>query len=207
MSFILDALKKSDHKRQDTSAPRLDTVHDPVPAKKPRRTLLIGLVLLALVLNGGLVAWFLLPGSAPRVEQVSVMESALLPAVRVPRPADSATVQPPAQPAPQALTAASQIPPPAAGKMAAPEAGLTSDRHIYQIDELPATVRGRLPELHMSLHAYRSDEAAASLVRINDRIMREGDLLGNKYLVEEITPGGVVFRYQGYRFILPRKRT
>ena len=60
MSFILDALKKSDHKRQETSAPRLDTVHDPTPAQKRRRPLLIGLVLLVVLVNGGVLLWFLL---------------------------------------------------------------------------------------------------------------------------------------------------
>ena len=57
----------------------------------------------------------------------------------------------------------------------------------------------------MSLHAYNRDDATASMVQLNDRIMREKEMVTANISFEQITSDGVVLRYDGYRFLVPRR--
>jgi general secretion pathway protein B len=61
VSFILDALKKSDHKRQRGTVPDLLTVHDPMPQQPEKRSLWSYLFLVALLLNAVILAVWLRP--------------------------------------------------------------------------------------------------------------------------------------------------
>jgi hypothetical protein len=54
----------------------------------------------------------------------------------------------------------------------------------------------------MTLHFYVSD-AAARMVRINGRNLREGAGVNEGVKIAEITPQGVVFESAGYRFEVP----
>jgi general secretion pathway protein B len=56
-----------------------------------------------------------------------------------------------------------------------------------------------LPVFNVSGHAY-SPEPGSRVARINDQILQEGQSLAPGLKVEEITPGGIVLSYQGYRF-------
>lgn len=70
--------------------------------------------------------------------------------------------------------------------------------------ELSSTLRSRLPELHMSVHAY-SAEPSGGLVRVNNKMLRPGAYLQEGIRLEEITRGGAVFSYAGQKFLLPRR--
>jgi hypothetical protein len=62
MSFILDALKKSDQERQRRSAPSIHTDHSAAAEQRwERRRLWPYLIITALVLNAGLLLWWLHP--------------------------------------------------------------------------------------------------------------------------------------------------
>lgn len=61
MSFILDALKKLEQKRQHGSVPDLLTVHDSMPQESKNRPLWPYLLLVALLLNAGILAVWLRP--------------------------------------------------------------------------------------------------------------------------------------------------
>ncbi|MEK7308021.1 MAG: general secretion pathway protein GspB [Nitrospirota bacterium] len=61
MSFILDALKKLDHKRQRGSVPDLMTVHEPMPQELKRRSLWLYLFLGVLLLNVSVMLLWLYP--------------------------------------------------------------------------------------------------------------------------------------------------
>ncbi|HVN95333.1 MAG TPA: general secretion pathway protein GspB [Syntrophorhabdaceae bacterium] len=58
---------------------------------------------------------------------------------------------------------------------------------------------GALPPLKMSVHYYVSDPKSR-FVRINDRIIHEGDELSDGVKMEEITEEGAVLSYHGRRF-------
>jgi general secretion pathway protein B len=72
---------------------------------------------------------------------------------------------------------------------------------IARLYDLPASVAAGLPDLKMSLHYYNA-EPQARFARINDKTLREGQTLIEGLKVEEIIPAGVVFTYQGHRFLI-----
>ena len=61
MSFILDALKKLEQKRQQGAVPDLLTVHAPDPVKPEKRSIFIYLILSALFLNAVVLTVWLRP--------------------------------------------------------------------------------------------------------------------------------------------------
>jgi hypothetical protein len=62
MSYILEALKKSDSERQQGTVPGLNAAHtSSTTSRSGRRALLPGLLLAALLLNAGLVLWWIHP--------------------------------------------------------------------------------------------------------------------------------------------------
>jgi len=68
MSYILEALKKSDQERNRGSAPGLQTVHMPVARKAEKRHWWILLLVFALCMNAGLLLWWLQPWKSPEPE-------------------------------------------------------------------------------------------------------------------------------------------
>src|SRR3989338_6635747 len=94
MSFILDALKKLDHKRQRGSVPDLMTVHEPMPQELKRRPLWLYLFLGALLVNSCIMMLWLHPWQSNKLAPLqgeagkeassttAVKKAAGLPAVR-----------------------------------------------------------------------------------------------------------------------------
>ena len=58
MSYILEALKKADEKRKSGTVPDLDTLHE-VPIVDPRRPLWVYGLAAVLLINAGLIGWWL----------------------------------------------------------------------------------------------------------------------------------------------------
>jgi len=80
-----------------------------------------------------------------------------------------------------------------------------NDKKVYNFGQLPVSIQKKIPPLQMSLHAYNRADASSSMVQLNDRILREGDRVADKLRLEKITADGVVLRYDGYLFLLPRR--
>ena len=71
MSYILDALKKSEKERKQGTVPDLMTVQDVIVQEQKKSSLLPYLLLLALLLNGALLAWWLVPWQSKKPEAVT----------------------------------------------------------------------------------------------------------------------------------------
>ncbi len=231
MSFILEALKKSDKNRQDGTVPSLETVHSPTLSARAKRPDWIWLLLSVLLLNAALLLWLF--GPWQRQENLTAVipqtpASHLEPALEVasPQPSETLVATPEEEQPPVRLAVLSEIaavpkkttvPAQSAKKIhqsrLSESAELSSSgtgpgaaqKKIHPLKELPLSVKRDLPELHMSMHAFNRDNRSANLIRINAQIMRAGASLSGKYLLEEITAEGAVFRYAGYRFLVPRK--
>ena len=67
--------------------------------------------------------------------------------------------------------------------------------------ELPGEMRGRMPPLAMSMHFYNR-EPNRRLVRINGRLLREGDWVSRELELVEITQTGVILDFLGSTFEL-----
>jgi general secretion pathway protein B len=231
MSFILDALKKSESDRQRQSGPALYEVK----VAPPRTRLPLWAIAIALLLGVNLliVVWMLLRHPAAHAE-AALSASPTPTAAAVPPPAAAVSLPPaiaatPAAAPPVSAVAASAtiasaapLPRAAANNPAdeqnaaedlapAAEPGPGLNPHVRRgtADGVPlyqdiATLPGtHVPQLRLDLHAYAA-RPEERFVMINMHKLREGDSLPEGVRLESITPEGAVLSYNGSRFLLPR---
>ncbi|KPK44659.1 MAG: hypothetical protein AMK74_04775 [Nitrospira bacterium SM23_35] len=70
---------------------------------------------------------------------------------------------------------------------------------LYGLEELPASLRQKLPDLRFSVFLY-SDDPASRIVRVNGLTMKEGQYVSDGLKLEQIIPDGAIFSYMNYRF-------
>lgn len=70
---------------------------------------------------------------------------------------------------------------------------------LYRFEDLPPDMRQALDDLRISGHVY-SDDPSFRLVNVGDLMKREGDSVSTEIRLVEITEGGAIFTYRGYRF-------
>jgi|SRR5579862_859596 len=224
MSFILDALKKSESERQRQAGPALLEMRIVRPARQlPVWVMIVGGVL---ILSVAALAWLVLkPSPAPAVAAVPAAAPATAVASNAqPVATPSAAAQPPANanvqgaPAVAPLAAnnaaagqAAMTQPPAAAvadsnpadnePAVAPTAGNFRDNSSASNLRTYAELGGSLPELRLDLHVYASNPAERYAF-INMHKVREGDVTPEGVQVKEITRDGVVLDYRGTEFIL-----
>ena len=68
MSFILDALRKLEQKRQQGSVPDLTTVHLNASQEQKKRSILPYVILLVLVINAGVITALLITDKSEKQE-------------------------------------------------------------------------------------------------------------------------------------------
>lgn len=222
MSFILDALKKSESERQRRSTPGIADVPESLKRGKAPRWIWALAALLAI--NAAVLAGlWLKPGSEPAVAEAESRPAPVPGATQadsfsrmVSAARDAAT--PPAAPADAAgaetvdAGGSSGSEPGAAGSdtpagASAGTAATTSPRGdaapLATFDELRAEGALRLPDLHLDIHVY-SEKPGDRFVFVNMNKYREQGKLEEGPLVKEIGPDGVVLEHQGTEFLLPR---
>lgn len=261
MSYILDALKKSDRERKQGEVPDLQSDHGlrSGHGKREKKSSLwiwlsggVLLTLSALVLY-----WGMQRNSVALQEKVSALEKSVVQLKEQPAPV---VLQPPAvkkETVPQPLISGENdnpavMPAPAAPQKAVlqplvmeteNDKGLVADKvqqpvieektvikpenvprkiqpqvvppppsvaskvaaekaeALPLVQDLPANVQKILPPLKLSGHVYAKD-ATKRMIMINNRICREGDLVENQLVLEQIVWEGVVLRYKDIRFRL-----
>jgi len=70
---------------------------------------------------------------------------------------------------------------------------------IFELHELPDSIRANLPALSLAMLVYSGQPGGRRLV-VNGATLQEGQEITANLLLEEITPDGAIFAYQGYRF-------
>lgn len=189
MSYILDALKKSDQQRRRGEVPTLQVA----PALGPRRPPLLpyGLAGAALIVVGVAIGWF----RPWQPEPTLVAAVAPTPLPDAPKPVQPELTRREPPPAAAAATAA-PLPapqPPASARLE------TSIAPPVARSDLPASIQQELPPLSVAMHVY-SSQPRDRLVSVDNRLLREGDYLQPDLRLEEIMATGMVFSYRGYRF-------
>lgn len=219
MSFILDALKKSEIERQRQSVPGLmDTRSGARRSRLPLWAVALGLLLGVNLLVLALVLWnkntSMAQAPRPPDSSVAPMPAAAAPAAAPPvtehfSPLDTSPVYAPEIPVPAAegprkpvARAARHADPILSNESA--QAETESQEVLPTINEIHLTGAQALPELHLDVHVYATNPADR-FVYINMRKYHEGATLPEGPLVERIRRDGVVLNYQGIRFILPRQ--
>ncbi len=202
MSFILDALKKSETARQNQGTAELTSVPSSAGGPRAPRWLwpIAALLAVNLVVLLGLFMREEAPSVAPSRGAVSqTVEQADTDTSFAERVAEARNNQPPRQmdiagvPAEAAIAPAIDPPAPAASVHILPTA-----------NQLWADGTLQMAELHLDIHVY-SDASADRFVFINMTKHRENSQLVEGPLVKEITPEGVILSYQGTDFLLPRE--
>jgi general secretion pathway protein B len=226
MSFILDALRKSEIERQRQSGPSIAEI----PLAREDRRLPVALVAIGVLLavNVGVLLFFLLRDSGVQEPMTAVPEAATS------APPPIAALPPPVAPAPAADPAMSAPPdgtgepsafypsqvftepatmapdPPDPTLLPGAPSGAFGGSVTYgnepprPLESLPTEPSAGLPELTVDLHIF-TDDIAKRAVFINGRRYTQGATLTEGPRVEEITRDGAVLNFRGRRFLLPRQ--
>jgi general secretion pathway protein B len=216
MSFILDALKKSEIERQRQSVPGLmDARLSPRRSRLPLWAVALGVLL---GINLLVLTFVLTRKSAPAAHAPQPADTASAPQAAAPpeaqhfSPLDPAPVYAP-EIAFSAGDSAAPLRPPVVRNLHLahhPDPLLTDDdakadqEVLPSINEINLTGAQALPELHLDVHVYAT-RPAERFVYVNMRKYHEGATLQEGPTVERIRRDGVVLNYQGLRFVLPRQ--
>ena len=205
MSFILDALKKSETDRQQQGSAEFAGVPTSNRREKPPRWLwVLGLLLAVNVVV--LLGLLLRPAAQPAVSTAArpAQTTQAAPAEnedfasQVAAARENAPAREEPRPtAPKSRPAVSQAP-----AAIVPQAAVNSNA-LPTIHELVANGTIVLPELHVDVHVY-SEVSEDRFVFINMSKHMEGSRLVEGPLVKEITRDGVVLDQNGITFLLPR---
>ena len=210
MSFILDALKKSETERQQQGPSDFANVpssHESTGA--PRWLWALGLLL---AVNLAVLLGVLLrndsPESVPASAQASgaqqepVASASFSERIREAREKESAT-RTTAGPTTERATEPAVEEPTAVPAQPRPQPQFTVAA-LPTADELIANGQLQMADLHLDIHVY-SEKPADRFVFINMVRHREKSRLAEGPLVQKITPEGVILDYRGTRFVLPRE--
>ena len=196
MSYILDALNKSEQEKTETKTPGLNTVHQRVErpdSRTPQRWQIIVGVILTLNV-AALAAWYFTSGDAADTEMtVQPPPRSSLPAITENTPAAS-----------QSQSVERQRPTVVRQETA------RDTRQVQQampIQRASATVSRtvtvdastRLAAIRFSSHIFAADQALRMVV-VDGQRMKEGDTLSGGIRLEQITEDGVIFQHDGTRY-------
>jgi general secretion pathway protein B len=234
MSYILDALRKSQQARQPGTAPRTGAVHNVSPALPVSGWwLALGVVLLLGILAATLLFWrstvanlpdlpaapassepvATAPVSAPAPvtleKPLAVPESPARKTAPVTDLAEQARLPAPTPPKKIAVARAEKKP--AVNRSsetiktaATPAVPLVMD-DTPLLQQMPQDFQRALPALAVTIHVYAHDESQRILF-INNREYRKGSQIDGGIRVADIVPDGVVLSFRGERFKLSRPR-
>jgi general secretion pathway protein B len=215
MSFILDALRKSERERQSNQAPGVVQLW--MQGKRGNRAFWLPLVMLLVGLNFSLLLFLWVKGGDDTAEDIIATDTS----TRVDTIQPVTPTQRPATPnetlANRRLTAEMpaddpipEIPGNPATRVPAPVNILATDNYVAPRSDLPSllelSLAGtiNLKPLHLDIHVF-SEDPAERFIFINMAKYREGARLAEGPQVDAITKEGVVLVHQGRRFILTRE--
>ena len=219
MSYILDALNKSEQERRSRTTPDLSSIHRKPPSKPSSNRWLPTLVVLAAVNTVGLwLFWVNQDPTTIQIEDLAVSSvktpSAANPVAQTQKrqllPSETRTSEMPNNQVPLIENSETQYPVSRGGIAEERESlGLlitpTGTSQIYtesqpvNISELPRSVQRQIPDLQFSSHLF-SDDRSFRMVNINGSMLREGEYINDELRLEEITTDGVILNYQQHTF-------
>ncbi|MBL6690837.1 MAG: general secretion pathway protein GspB [Pseudomonadales bacterium] len=186
MSYILDALNKSEQERARKRAPGLAALHGD---REPRNFTLkhFLLILLALVFVN-LAGIYLLFGDRLATATTTPTE------IEISTSRPSELVTPTTEPVAPAI-----ITPPKASEAKTPD--IPDDYEAVAVGDLPLDIQMRLPVIEVTTHIYASDPELR-MVKIDGVPRYEGDILTTDFRLLEITETGVAMEFEGYAYVL-----
>ena len=199
MSYILEALKKSDKDRKREEVPGLRSDHSFSSPRREERKIPVWrqpVFLILLFITVSALSWLLFL-SRQQVETVEETD----PVVAItPLPVPEKTVVPTPE---LKLQTNKEVTEAMAEIVAAPEPEKPEKPvevpAIPLLEELPPDLKATIPDLSFAGHVYAA-EGKQRMIMINMRVVREGDMVSSGLILEEIEENGVVLRYQEVTF-------
>lgn len=127
-----------------------------------------------------------------KVEPLPAVEP--LPVVKPPEPRQEAPPVEPDNIEPAPVATAAEPEPEASAPQALENVAVVQRPPVPEFAELPYGLQQKIPEIRISVHIF-NDDPQLRKVRINGRILREGEEVERNLTVDEITPHGVIFTY------------
>lgn len=187
MSYILDALRKSERERDQGAVAVLRT---PPPLsnrrRRPTRGFLLGLLL---IVSAAAVIWLAGPGLLEKARQVSIGVAGL---AEVPDKAPASALAP---------AGGDGIPDRKVDKLATAPAPPADERGKIRHDEPAAALPAGVRDLTLNVVSY-SEAPERRFAMINQRIVRESDRIAAGIQVKRIRPGGVILAVGGDEVLL-----
>ncbi|MGI9203866.1 MAG: general secretion pathway protein GspB [Woeseiaceae bacterium] len=207
MSFILDALKKSEAERQRQNAPGIASIPERHNAKSSGKWvwLVTGLLAVNLLALAALLLWkssaeppMETPIASTQLEAPAATFSELVSEVK----RSQRNSSPPVVVQPEAEDVAAPVSAPPAS--AENDEGGRVNPGLDSFNDLRAKGELQLPDMHLDIHVY-SGAPSDRFVFVNMAKYKENSTLSEGPLVKEITPEGVVLEHQNKVFLLPRE--
>jgi general secretion pathway protein B len=217
MSYILEALKKSQAERQLGSAPTLNAVpvgatpHGAPGASRRPAWIMLGAV--ALVAALAAATWqFKRPAATPAAPvavaapaTAPVVVAAPPPAVVPMPPAPPLAMVPSSSPEPRPKPAVARQPPAAPLKASAPETPpvpVAEEENLQTLRQLPEAIQRSVPPLVFGGYMY-SKNPADRLLLIDKSLRHEGEEVAPGLVLEKLLPKAAVMNFKGYRYRVP----
>jgi general secretion pathway protein B len=197
MSYILDALRKSEQARQTTAGQGINAPYPIKSSHEHKSWLIPSLLTLVVVLFTGIIWLILTPQQSTKFKDTHTVEKAPTssqPLAQQNRPSSSAHSKlqnselPPGKHARQSVSTAQQTP---QAKAAAATAQLISN------SEKSGPLKD-LPPLNIS--GFVRNGQTGSLAMINNRLVHEGEEISPGLRLEKIKEDSAIFSYKGYVF-------
>ena len=225
MSYILDALKKSEQERGRGDIPGVQTVHSSsLNYHGQKKAYWPYLLIVAVLLNLAAIVYFIVdkekavpaevatqPATAIDTEEQSMDHDTVM-APPVPRQTagsqtahvdnaveENATETSSPEPAVAPMTTEPEAAAKPVARSAATAAPFVAEKQVIEFYELPAAIKQQLPAIVISGHVYSSNPLQRSIV-INNNFMEEGEYVIDELRLHEITPDGAIFDFRETRF-------
>ena len=225
MSYILDALKKSEQERGHGNIPDVQTVHSSsLNYRSEKRTYWPYILIAAVLLNLLAIIYFTINKENPAEIKITTQQPNVAEQTKI-----ESTITSDKTEKPNTTTAAvsnnnknveikeievesavetttttidKTIQPADKTETIVTDTGrqtTSSNTGIIDFYELPESIKQELPAIIISAHVYSTNPAQRSIV-INNNFMEEGEYVLDGLILYEITIDGAIFNYQGILF-------
>ncbi|WP_300759045.1 general secretion pathway protein GspB [Janthinobacterium sp.] len=211
MSYILEALKKSQAERQlgelpSIHAPQFPLHHVHGVAGNSRLPVWLGLGAVSLAVLAALLWW------QPWQQKIAAPAPVAAAPVPLPLPAAppapatvAATPAPTLAPAPVKVAPVPESKPqpqPVARVEAAAPASVPAEEVIPGLRDLPEPIRQQIPPIVLGGYIY-SKNPEDRLLLIDKVLRHEGEELAPGLVLEKLQPKAAIFNFKGYRYKMP----
>ena len=191
MSFILEALKKSERERLKNKPPKFSDAL--MENKKPENNKLYFIVILSLVSIIFLLLYFLITPKKIQVSKTNKNSSEFNQDIKLTETT---------KPEPLNLLSANSIN--KEQRNIEKDSASNNSNEIMDIEIAKVSHNFYLPDLHIDIHVY-SENAAERFVFVNMKKYDEGNFLDEGPLIKAITEEGVILEQNDISFLLPNK--